>query len=307
MTAKQELFTRLQHLTAAVLLPELIDQGVAINAHNGRANLLRKGLGIIAFNILEDFIKNRSAEALSFVSQCGTEFRFLPKSLQEASTFGALDALASRARLERRAGRDAVAYIQTEALKINSTGRSPFELSGLSLASSGSNVTSDDIATILRAFGVSGGWETLKRVSDKIGGGITDLNQCYKNAAERRHGAAHSANFTYSHQWLLDIRNEIIAISASLDIAISSRCRDLQNQLLAQMREIDVSTDLKIRFLELQNSGPLRETTVIGGRSRKNWSSLPEALNALQPMLVRNDEYLVMIGTDRRIADWLVR
>lgn len=307
MTAKQELFIRLQHLTAAVSLPELIDQGVALDAHNGRANLLRKGLGIIAFNILEDFIKNRSAEALAFVSQCGSEFRFLPKTLQDASTFDALDALVSKARLERKAGRDAVAFIQSEALKINSTGRSPFELSGLSLASTGSNVSSDDITKILRAFGVSGGWETLKRVSDKIGGGITDLGQCYKNAAERRHSAAHSAVYTYSHQWLLDIRNEIIAIAAALDIAISFRCRDLQNRLLAQMAEIDVSSTLKVRFLEQQASGVLRETTIIGGRSKKNWSSLPEAIAALQPTLVPRNEFLIIIGTDRRISDWLVR
>jgi len=62
-TAKQDLFDRLQYLEFAIKLPQLIDNGITPNDHNGAANLLRKGLGIVAFNILEDFIKKRTVAA----------------------------------------------------------------------------------------------------------------------------------------------------------------------------------------------------------------------------------------------------
>ena len=85
MTAKDELFSRLEYLSAAKNLPELIDVGVAQSTHNGVANLLRKGLGIVAFNILEDFIKKRASEALGRISGSRIDFFKLPLKLQDAA------------------------------------------------------------------------------------------------------------------------------------------------------------------------------------------------------------------------------
>ncbi|TED39587.1 hypothetical protein IPC1518_29605 [Pseudomonas aeruginosa] len=74
MTAKDELLGRIEHLSAAQNLPVLIDRGIVQDTHNGVANLLRKGLGIVVFNILEDFIKKRSSEALSRISASSPDF-----------------------------------------------------------------------------------------------------------------------------------------------------------------------------------------------------------------------------------------
>ena len=106
MTAKQELFDRLQYLEAATSLPQIIDQGIAPTTHNGVANLLRNGLGIVAFNILEDYIKNRSNEALKFLSDSTVAFNRLPESLQAASIAGALNALTFKSKLLKKDGGD---------------------------------------------------------------------------------------------------------------------------------------------------------------------------------------------------------
>lgn len=102
MTAKDELLGRLEHLSAAKELPVLIDVGIIQSTHNGVANLLRKGLGIVAFNILEDFIKKRSSEALSRVSASRISFSKLPVKLQEAAILEAVSSLAFRAKLEKK-------------------------------------------------------------------------------------------------------------------------------------------------------------------------------------------------------------
>jgi hypothetical protein len=303
MTAKRELFERLKYLGSAVDLPELIDQGIAVSEHNGRANLLRKGLGIVAFNILEDFVKNRSLEALTFLSNSTVAFSNLPSKLQEASTLNAMSAILFRAKLDKRAGRDWLGLVQNESLKVHSTQNPTYELSKYSLVSGSSNISPEEIQELLSAFGISGGWATLKMVSDKIGGGIPDLSQSYKNAAERRHNSAHSAAFQYDHQWLTGIKDDIITIAASLDILLCAMCRKIQAKPTEPLERHDLSSALGFRFLE-PSAGKFRETGVIGGRAKKIWISSENAVASLQPGLVAKGEFLIVLSQAKRVADW---
>ncbi|HBO5139327.1 hypothetical protein GHU06_00590 [Pseudomonas aeruginosa] len=305
MTAKDELLGRLEHLSAAKELPVLIDVGIVQSTHNGVANLLRKGLGIVAFNILEDFIKKRSSEALSRVSASRISFSKLPVKLQEAAILEAVSSLAFRAKLEKKEGGDWRTLIQAESLKIHSTGKAVFELSDFSLASSGSNVTAEEVNQILSAFGVSGGWAILKKVSDSIGGGLPDLSQSYKNAASRRHSCAHEANFNYDYLWLGAIKSEILAIAASLDIVLEARCRQVEDNLNCNMQDHRIDDALSYRFLH-EDSGVYKESKVLGGRSIKNWPNLSDALVALRPKLRRSGEFLIILDNTKRISDWYV-
>src|SRR3982750_1988661 len=121
MLAKAELFIRLQYIKAASDLEVLMDNGIGISEHNGVANLLRKGLGIVAFNILEDFVKNKSTESLRVLSDSRISFNNLTEDLQKASTIGALRTLQFQAGLEKSHGGDYKLLIQDESLKIHST------------------------------------------------------------------------------------------------------------------------------------------------------------------------------------------
>ncbi|HBN8310281.1 TPA: hypothetical protein SLV24_001435 [Pseudomonas aeruginosa] len=305
MTAKDELLGRIEHLSAAQNLPVLIDRGIVQDTHNGVANLLRKGLGIVVFNILEDFIKKRSSEALSRISASRISFSKLPLKLQDAAILDAVSSLAFRAKLEKKDGGDWRKLIQTESLKIHSTGKAVFELSDFSLASSGSNVSADEVIQILSAFGISGGWTTLKKVSDAIGGGLPDLSQTYKNAASRRHSCAHEANFNYDYLWLASIKSEILAIAASLDIILEARCRQTESNLNDNMQDHNIDHALSYRFLH-EDSGTYKESKILNGRSIKNWTNLPDALVALRPKLHRNGEFLIILDDTKRISDWYV-
>ena len=116
MSAKTELLERLQYVDKAVSLPELIDVGIAPSEHNGVANLLRKGLGIVMFNILEDFIKKRSLEALNLISASTISFNDLPSKLQESAISGALSSLNYHVRiLKKENPNDYLRIIQEES------------------------------------------------------------------------------------------------------------------------------------------------------------------------------------------------
>ncbi len=277
MSAKTELFGRLEYLNATVNEPFLIDNGIGQNQHNGIASLLRNGLGIVAFNILEDFIKTK----------------------------GALDALVFRAKMFKRNGHDWQTLIQDEAEKIHSTKNTTFQLSDLSLVSSGSNVTSDEIKEVIKAFGIDGGWTRLGDVATQINSGIPALAQAYKNAASRRHSAAHSATFQYGYQWLEDIENDIISISAAFDILLTARCRQVDSNRYISINQHDINNALSFRFLEEnQNNATVRETTIIDGRARKVWDTLNEAIVDLQPRLLGRNEFLIILNSQKRIRDW---
>lgn len=250
MSAKSELFDRLKYLNAAIDLPAMIDVGVAPSDHNGVANLLRKGLGIVAFNILEDYIKNKTIESLEYISNTGISFTKLTGHLQEASIYGALNALLSRTKIEKKTGGNWKALVQEETFKIYSTKNTTYELSKFSLVSANSNINANEVSDVLKAFGIEGGWSTLKSISDLVGGGLPDLGQSYRNAAERRHSAAHTASFQYIYQWLSDIRNEILAISCSFEILLSSRCRQISSDLTKTISDHRIPNASNFRFLE---------------------------------------------------------
>src|ERR1044072_1699133 len=305
MSAKTDLFIRLKYLNAAVNLPALIDQGIAQSEHNGVANLLRKGLGIVAFNILEDFIKNKSIESLAALSNSRLQFNDLTDFLQESAISGALTSFVFNSNIQKRDGADWKALIQDEALKIHSTKNGTYELSKFSLVYNGSNVSLPEITDLLRAFGLNGGWALMKTISDKIGGGLPDLNQAYRNASSRRHNAAHTASFQYDYLWISNIRSEILTIAAVLDILLTARCRQVTAIPSKKMDTYDINAALNFRFLEPKNN-IFRETTTIGGNSRKNWPDIQNAINYLQPLLKNKDEFLVVLNPSKRIEDWYV-
>src|SRR5690606_26469715 len=158
MSAKIELLKRLKYINEASSLSSLVDNSLTTTTeHNEVANLLRKGLSIVAFNILEDYIKKRTLEALNEIASSGITFSNLPDALQEASISQALSSLQFQSMLHKKEGLDYKILIQNETKKISSTLTTPYELSNYSFVSSNSNITSNEITDLLKAFGISGG------------------------------------------------------------------------------------------------------------------------------------------------------
>lgn len=305
MSAKVDLIERLRYLDKAAALPALIDVGVAPSEHNNVANLLRKGLSIVAFNILEDFIKNKAYESLDIIAASGISYNNLPNELQDYAIAGALSSLNFQSGLLKKENLDYKLLIQQETKKIASTADTPFFLSKYTLLSSGSNVLSREISDFLRAFGIGNGWVQLKVISDSIGGGIPDLGQAYNLASQRRHNSAHSATYMYNTSWLTNLKAEILSICASIDVAISSRCRQASRFPLVPLASHNLNTELNFRFLEFQGS-IYRETRTIGGSSRKNWTDLNAAIDELQPKSLSRKEFLIVLDSTRRITNWFV-
>lgn len=305
MSPKAEFIERFKYINTAISLPALIDNGIALSEHNNVANLLRKGLSIVAFNILEDYIKNKSIEGLTLLSSTGIPFSNLPDFLQESSIVSALSSLSFHSNiLKKENSSNYKTIIQEESRKISSTASVSYELSKYSLLFSNSNITSKEIPEFLKAFGILGGWDTLKSISNSVGGGIPDLAQAFTNASQRRHNSAHAANFNYAYLWLENLKSEIISISASIDIAISARCRQAARKPMLKLEQHRLEDDLNFRFLEIIPHG-YKETKHIGGRSIKNWHDIDSAFLYHAPRVENRKEFLIVLDSSKRIIDWL--
>ncbi len=191
--------------------------------HNSRARLYRNGLAVVGFTALEDFLKSRTSEVLTTIGNGYAKFADLPDRIKDAATIGALKAVNFHANIVKHRGDDVLAFIQHEAGLIASTTQPSFQISGFSLGWNKSNLSDADINEILGAFQIKNGWGEIARIAHKVGLGIPSLQGSFKNAALRRHAAAHVAHTESEVIDLQDFRREALAIALGFDILLS-RC-----------------------------------------------------------------------------------
>lgn len=303
--AKDNLLKRILSVDNATQLPALIDKDVMQEQHNITANLLRKGLGIVAFNILEDFIKSRTIEMFDFISNARVRFEQLPDSFRIAATNGALRGLVYQAGLEKKNNGDWLALIHSEAKSIFSTSQFPYTLSRVSLLSDGSNVGHDDIPEVMKCLDITGGWKTLQKISNDIGGGTLDLNAAYKNMFFDRNRCAHEAGFNYPYTSLDNSLNDIVTIASAFDIALTTRCRYIEKQPNLPLSDHKEKDPFSYRFL-IADGDVFREKKSLepGAKTIKKWSNISDAQSNLIPKLRLRDEFLIYIGKQRRLSDW---
>lgn len=307
MSAKSKLLERINTLETTLALPALINQPATNITHNKTATFLRKGLGIVTFNILEDYIKERTLEMFNAVSSTLINFSHLPNELQEAATLGALKALIGKAKNEKSNNGNWLGLIQSETANINSTALvNNYIISQYSLMSEGSNINATEITKVLKCLNIEGGWNTLQRISRDIYGGIPNLNQSYTNISLRRHAAAHEAGFDYEYGWLQTAISEIIAISSSFDIAISRKCMMISAAPSTPVIKNDLNNLLKYRFLVQSTDGlTYKEKINTASNSIKNWPNLTLAKQILAAKCQSKSESLIVLNSQLRIIDWL--
>ena len=130
--ARRNFLDRLAVFSRTLNSDYLRDKGVVLNSRNEKARILRNGISIIAFTILEDFIKERTGEILGGISTSTIAFNLLSPKIQQATTFNAMKSILQRANNMKRGNEDWLSFIQDEAKNIASSANFPFSLSKFS-------------------------------------------------------------------------------------------------------------------------------------------------------------------------------
>jgi hypothetical protein len=91
--ARRSFFERLVAYESAVGQDLIVTKTPSETDHNARARLFRNGLAVVAFALVEDFIKSRTGEVIQRVGYGVSAFDDLPYPIRSAATAGVTKAL----------------------------------------------------------------------------------------------------------------------------------------------------------------------------------------------------------------------
>lgn len=274
--------------------------------HNEKVRMLRNGMSIIGFTILEDFIKRRIGEILKTIGTTGCNFNSLPEKLKDVVTFYALKGINSRAETLKRNSEDYISFIQNETGFISSTKNSVYEFSEYSIGWDKSNLNSNDVLEILGTLNVEGGWSSIQRLSSIINCSILNPNQVFKNFATNRHKSAHN---TDADSLLTDLESFIdqsIIIAFCFD---SLLCKSLSYIRLNNTSFLNLSLktkpqDIKIRYLN-EVAGKWKEFANNNlSRAYRTNNDYMIILNEAKLRAQANNEVLLIKFENNTIRDW---
>lgn len=269
---------------------------------NAKARVLRNGLAVVLFAILEDFIRQRTSEVLVAVGGAGIVFDRLPEKLRKAATVGFISTLGFRIKLQEDI--DRLEFLQREAGRIASTAGSPFELSPFALAHSKSNLDAAEVKDSLAAFLVNDPWGSMTMLASRMNYGALPLEDAFTQAAKRRHAAAHQAGAITLLPDLVSFVSQARAIAASYDCLISKCYRLIRMQDLGYLNGNRISaTECTIRRVEVV--GGLWKQYV-EGRARAVSTSLDEAALKAQATAAAHalGDFLVFVDSSSRPINW---
>jgi len=274
--------------------------------HNEKVRMLRNGMSIIGYTILEDFIKRRTGEILKEISLTSCNFNALPDKLKDAVTYSALKGINTRAESLKRNSEDYMTFIQNETGFISSTKNSVYEFSEYSVGWDKSNLNSNDISDILGIFNVDGGWSSIQLLSSRINSSILQPNQVFKNFAMNRHKSAHN---TDADSLLTDLESFIVQ-SKTIAFCFDS----LLNRSLAYIKQNNQSflntslktkpLDIKIRYLIEVNGSWKEYSNDNFSRAYRTNTDYETILQEAKLRATSNKEVLIVKYANNQIRDW---
>lgn len=306
-SAKEILIERFITLDTALSSPEVLPLSLTQRSHNEKARMLRNGLAIISFNILEDFIKRRVGEAFKYIGTCGIAFNDLPDTIIEASVFNALKGIIQRAENLKRTTGDHISFIQEQTRFLSSTLDANYELSEYSFGWDKSNLSSSDLTSIFKIFGIEGGWNSVQNISSMINISLVSPSEIFSNAALRRHRAAHNPNSDAPLNDLTDFVLQAKIISLAIDVLISKSLKHILNNerdfLQGNMKT--TPSQIKLRFLKFVD-GIWKEYLGNNTRAYRTNTNFDIIFNESKSRALNNNEILVVKPNEHNIGDWYI-
>jgi hypothetical protein len=299
--AKSNFLERIAILKRTLSSDFLRDNGVAVSTHNEKARILRNGISIIAFTILEDFIKDRTGEVLQSIGTSSINFNSLNQEIQQAATINALRSIQERANNLKRGNEDWLTFIQNETSQIASTSGFPYSISKFSLGWDKSNLSKDDIPKFMKILNVEGGWNSIRHVTTNANVTLVGPDNFFLNAANRRHKAAHNPNANSLYSDLIDFYRDVKSFAFAYDALISKGLA----HIIANNPINVTHNHITLRFL-IKDSGVWKEYNSTSGRPIRTDRNYNRILAQAKRRAINRNATLVIKNSIGEIHNWLM-
>ena len=309
--ARTAFLDRLSLLRAGLSEPVTTSGNPTEIKRNGIASVFRNGLAILIYATTESFIRERTAEILCSFNNMAVKFGGLPEKLRSAVTMGALKGVLARAKYETPSNR--VSWVLSKLSPIAQASVNVAALSEFSFAHEHSNVSADEVAEILTAFGISSGWTCITGLSKRVGlGGIPDYKTAFEEMAKRRHSAAHDVATHTAHGDLLASLDAALGVCIGFDILLSEACGRLNRSISSSGAPFDSQIALCILTHHPKKNGHVREQTEKSKNpqklfTRKVYADLLTGRTAIMANTTARREHLIewdLSGKPQNWANW---
>jgi hypothetical protein len=221
MAAKESLLSTLSILKSCLNEQSLIDKAPSETEHNQRAGMLRQGLAVLNFSAVETFIRDRTNEVLQDFINTGLSFSNLSSNIQDALTLGALEGIKFRLKQQTQNQQLKILWVVNELEPIANAHKNLSQVSKYAFGHNKSNIAEEDIAAILKAFGVDSPWKQMTDLTSRIGTALLDARGEFSAIRERRHASAHALSTNVTHSDLLNSANSSLAICITFDLLLT--------------------------------------------------------------------------------------
>lgn len=218
--AYSDFWTTIKHLRE--LASSLGDATPGTQNSRSINHLRLNGLHVTAFSALEDFLRRRAHEVVSWLGKEGVSFERLPEKLQRLILQGTVKGLCYSL---SRTTEDQVTLLQLQGLLLSNTGEAnqPFEPSEFFFGRSASNLQKDDIRQLTEAFGLGDDLTCLTDISQMVSlHHLGDLGAVFTRLSKNRHSAAHSfSTDDKCGDFKSDMNSALPALAFSVDTCLS--------------------------------------------------------------------------------------
>lgn len=255
--SRTALVQSVQALRAASLEP-------AVRASDPAGEILRRGIAVSAYNLLEAFIEGRIGELAMFVNQGHIHFVDLPERVQTMATRHVIEV--ANARVRRMPTSDVPGFLETVGRSLSAV-NGPINLSALTWLWTGSNMGAQDYALALKLFHVDKPWQEIADLAPRLGlpAGSPELD--LKEFGKSRNSAAHDSSHPVSNLWIPFAIDLVVKFAVSFDAFASVGSFALRSGDLAYLNNTNwTSGVVGIRRI-VERKGDWAEYTENGARA----------------------------------------
>jgi len=230
---------------------------VGIDASRGENHLILNGLRVSAFAAFEDFVRRRAHEVISWLGEAQVRFEQFPEALQMLVLQGTIEGVSFS--LSRTEKNDRVIFLQIQGLLLGNSGEnSKFVPSEFFFGRSASNLSRDDLRSLLAALGLGDKLLCLSDVAALVGmQHLGSINETFSRLSKSRHGAAHAFPSNYKlAEFKTDISSALPLLAFAFDTSLSQGVHAMKKTIIDDQQKYQ-GFDVKrigVRIIEFDTS-----------------------------------------------------
>jgi hypothetical protein len=278
MSANDDAFYSALRSMLLVLQHPLLTDTLPLTApHNVAAKILRHGLSVSAFALLERYVETKFVDLVKTAANCSVPYSAMLPEFQKFVTVDAISGLSNRMMFLK--GIDRQQYVESNISLIASYNAASTSYTALGFSPKGSNVSDDDIRDAFSSCGIPAAWQRLSAITQAVGSARVSLSTDYRNLARSRHRSAHNPDGNVP---TADLQTHIeTAILVGLSVAVLTRAASAA--FGKATTPLKLKGDLQAvtstyRFIDEQANGTWGERASAGGKIVKIYESEAQAV-----------------------------